>query len=181
MDELDLLLANLQQQITDKDEWIKSIVDSTLDKLDYTKLSDVIVVEFNGRFTQLAGRAKYRDNKIELSTKLWEVSSEDQRRETVVHETCHIVVRNQFGSAIQSHGYEWRSAMIKCGYYNPQRCHTIDRQSIPRQKRRKYRYGCRCGDSHVIGAVRHSRIANNKATYRCKRCRQTIVYIGRIS
>ena len=72
--------------------------------------------------------------RIRLSTVLWPRASEEERRETVVHEMCHIVVGYKHGYAASAHGFEWKEAMRNCGV-EPRRLHSVDRTGLIRRRR----------------------------------------------
>ena len=92
-------------------------------------LPTLIEVKWNRRFTKRIGDAGYSDHPlraiIRLSPWIWERASNTQRRETIIHETCHIVAWHSYGRAIQPHGPQWKLAMRKCGVA-PAVYHTID-------------------------------------------------------
>jgi len=103
------------------------------------ELAQIIVVEWNPRFTCRLGDAIYSPStyraRIRLSSTLWPRASEKERRETVVHETCHIVVGYKHGYVAYPHGAEWREKMRNCGL-KPLRTHRIDRTGLARRQRR---------------------------------------------
>ena len=115
-------------------EWIRFACDCN----NVDELAQVIVVEWNSRFTRRLGDAAYNSvtfrGRIRLSTPLWPRGSEVDRRETVIHEACHIIVGYQFGQVAQ-HGSEWKEAMRACSV-EPLRTHTIDRTGLARRHRR---------------------------------------------
>lgn len=99
-----------------------------------------IVVSFNSRFTSRMGDANWHEGLIRLSAPLWPYASFQERKETVVHETCHIACHYLFNRLTDSskwakaHGPEWRWCMEQVGYPNAKRCHTV---KIPAKLRRK--------------------------------------------
>jgi predicted SprT family Zn-dependent metalloprotease len=70
-----------------------------------------------------------------LSIALWSRASEQDRRETVIHETCHVIVGYKHGFLASHHGAEWKQAMKNCGV-EPVRTHNVDRTGLARQQRR---------------------------------------------
>ena len=93
--------------------------------------------EFNLRFTRKLGDATYNHNKkrglVRLSTPLWQRATEEQRRETVIHEACHVIVFSR--RSTEKHGPKWCEAMLNCGI-SPERTHHVDRTGLyHRQKR----------------------------------------------
>jgi predicted SprT family Zn-dependent metalloprotease len=105
-----------------------------------------IQVEWNSRFTRRLGDASYSlitmGAKIRLSSSpLWARASEKDRRETVVHETCHVVVKYKHGPFVADHGPEGKAAMRACGV-EPLRTHSVDRTGLARRQRRFVILGC---------------------------------------
>ena len=102
------------------------------------ELAQVIVVEWNQRFTRRMGDASYNPftyrARIRLSIPLWPRASEQERRETVIHETCHCIVKYKHGPFVSDHGEEWRQAMRACGV-EPLRTHNVDRSGLVRRQR----------------------------------------------
>lgn len=103
-----------------------TITDDTIEKIyDWIKecciknrmehLASEISVKFNNRLIKTWGRAWCSSNSIELSTLLWLAGSETDKRDTVIHETCHIIVHHKYGSDLDSHGKEWELCMIMSG------------------------------------------------------------------
>lgn len=99
------------------------------------ELAQVILVEWNPRFTRRLGDAGYSSitfrARIRLSSPLWPRTPEIDRRETVIHEACHIIV----GFAAAAHGSEWKEAMENCGV-EPLRLHSVDRTGLARRQKR---------------------------------------------
>jgi SprT protein len=103
------------------------------------ELAQVIVVEWNRRFTCRLGDAYYSPismrARIRLSVPLWPRASTEVRMETVVHETCHVIVGFKHGFVSRPHGAEWKQAMQNCGL-KPLRLHNIDRTGLARRQKR---------------------------------------------
>jgi SprT protein len=103
-----------------------------------SELAQVIHVEWNRRFTRRLGDAGYNSvtfrARIRLSIPLWPRTSERDRRETVIHEACHIIVGYKFGFAA-AHGPKWQEAMENCSV-EPLRTHSVDRTGLARKQRR---------------------------------------------
>ena len=91
------------------------------------ELSQVIVVEWNRRFTRRLGDGGYNPvnhrARIRLSTPLWPRAPDQDRKETVLHEACHIIVGFKHGY-VAAHGAEWREAMKNCEV-PPLRTHSV--------------------------------------------------------
>jgi SprT protein len=113
-------------------QWIKFACDCN----GVSELAQVIVVEWNRRFTRRLGDAAYSPTtyRARIRLSLWPRASEEDRRETIIHETCHLVAFYQHGF-VAAHGHEWRLAMRNCGV-EPLRLHTVDRTGLARRQRR---------------------------------------------
>ena len=120
-----------------KDGLIRKWIRYACEMNDVPELSQVVQIEWNPRFTRRTGDAMYCPHSyratIRLSLPLWRRASEEQRRETVLHETCHVIAEYKFG-ILPPHGSEWKQAMINCGL-EPVRTHAIDRTGLVRRQR----------------------------------------------
>lgn len=107
---------------------IREWIDYALDQNDVGYLSNLIRVEWNKRFTRKFAEAAYGAMPprgiIRISPMIWERAAIAQRRETIIHETCHLVAFHLHGTQIKPHGAEWKIAMENCGL-EAIRCHTI--------------------------------------------------------
>ena len=102
LDELDAILAagkNIDPQIK---EWILF----TCQANGIPELAQKIQLEWNTRYRTVAGRAIHSAMTIRISTKLWERSTPEEKRTTIIHETCHIVAREKYSNSgrIAAHG-----------------------------------------------------------------------------
>ena len=121
------------------DRHIKSWIRFACDCNGASELAQAILVEWNPRFTRRLGDAAYSPityrARIRLSIPLWPRASEQDRRETVIHETCHVIVGFKHGFGLAAHGSEWRLAMKNCAV-EPLRLHNVDRTGLARRQRR---------------------------------------------
>ena len=115
--------------------WIKHACDCN----GVPELAQMIWIEWNKRFTSRLGDATYNRismrARIRLSLPLWPRLSEEERKETVVHETCHCIVTYIHGFVPRPHGFEWKKTMRNCGF-EPRRLHSVDRTSLALRRRR---------------------------------------------
>ena len=115
-------------------EWIRF----ACERNDVPELAQAFSVEWNPRFTLRLGGAHYSPismhPRIRLSIPLWPRASTKDRRETVIHETCHCIVGYKHGYAASAHGFEWKEAMKNCGV-EPRRLHSVDRTGLIRRRR----------------------------------------------
>lgn len=109
---------------------------------------------------------------IELSAPLWSRATPAQRRQTIVHEVCHLVAGLGHG-----HGPCWRAAMRHCGLV-PLRYHSVDRTGLVRRTRHVRVY-CGCVTSlersalRLVSAARATKMRRGWR-YVCRRCRQDL-------
>lgn len=136
------------------------------------ELAKKISIEFNNRFTRRMGDAskKWDHYFIRLSAPLWPRATEAQRRETVIHEACHII-DSYLNGRMCGHKHPWKLLMIKCGL-KPERCHSVDRTGIARKHNQVDAY-CGCG-KRSIGKIKANRIRQGVSNYRCLTCKQTV-------
>lgn len=143
-----------------------------LEMLGYPDLH--VRIEFNSRFTSKMGDACYKTPvgpRIRLSAPMWPLISAAMRRDTVIHEICHIVVSheaNNSGKEPKHHGPEWKSKMRACGL-EPKRCHEFDISKVPGSRRKMKAY-CMCGSPHMFTKRTYNKILAG-AIYRCKKCK----------
>jgi predicted SprT family Zn-dependent metalloprotease len=136
-----------------------------------------VIFKFNSRLRTTMGRAQtiwWGTDVIELSGQLWGRATDAQRRQTIIHEVCHIVANRRSGKA-QGHSRAWKLCMRVCGL-DPKRCHNVDVGDLRRPfKRRQGSKKCVCGCQdriHVLGRVRAERLESNPMRFSCRICRQ---------
>ena len=136
-----------------------------------------IKFKFSKNMTRCFGLAYVRTYLIKLSEPLWLRASEQERRQVVVHEACHIIAEylaRLRRKKISSHGKEWKACMVTAGY-KPDRCHSVDRTGLVKQYV-KYEAACKCSAvwvSHVrAGSVRRKRLY-------CKHCKANVKLTGK--
>ena len=86
---------------------------------------------FNSRFRAILGQAEYWCDesgkmrwKIQYASKYWIPMGVEARRNTIVHEICHLAVEKLYGHCarpkdgeerVLDHGEQWQELMLKCG------------------------------------------------------------------
>ncbi len=154
-------------------EEIDAVMRETLERVGAPDL--VIHVEFNSRFTRRMGDARFgrfgRQHIVRFSTPLWGRATAEERRETVIHETCHIAARHIYGDHISAHGWEWKSLMRKAGAKGD-RCHSVDRGGLGRKMPRVQAY-CGCPNGHQITKARRTKMMRG-VIYKCRACRMSL-------
>jgi len=150
--------------------WMKE----TLERFNCESLD--VKIFFNKRFTARMGDATYSfpGPRIRLSEPMWPMISQAERRDTVIHETCHIVVMHEDSLAgrtgrnrSKAHGPEWRQKMRACGL-EPARLHDFDVSKLP-NSRKKFKLYCSC-DTFPVTKNRLKKVLRGEATFRCRKC-----------
>ncbi len=151
------------------DGWIRFACDCN----QVPDLAQIILVEWNPRFTRRLGDGGYNSRvlfgaRIRLSLPLWPRASEADRRETVIHETCHVIVGYKFSGNARHHGPEWKEAMTNCGV-EPQRTHSVDRTGLARRQRQFILLGCP-NETKCRITARQANLLRRGHEFRCKVC-----------
>ena len=153
------------------DQHIRQWVRYACERNEVPELAQMIVVEFNRRFTRRMGDGLYSParmvGRIRLSIPLWERASEQDRKETVIHEACHIIAFYKDGNSAP-HGSLWQQAMLNCGV-EPLRTHAVDRTGLVRRQRLFVLCDCPKEEKCRIG-VRHFNLLRRGAVLSCKIC-----------
>lgn len=153
---------------------ITELVKETFDKCGEPELFDSTTIQWNSRFTRRMGDAIYyrrtKNGRVRFSSVLWERASPEERRETVIHEACHIVAEKNHPGA--NHGPVWKRYMKMAGAKGD-RCHNVNRDGLRRrQKRVTFHCGCKEWD---LTQNRATRLKNNPwRSYFCQDCKQTL-------
>lgn len=178
----------------DDHNFIFKIVSETFDTLNEwlidEKTTKKIEIVWSNKLKTTAGTAGSGIT-ITLSNVLWERADTAQRREVIVHETCHLVVQRRYqrnklsqhkyfnnydddiDNDYRGHGEIWKNCMIACGYTDPKICHTI------KPARRLFLYVCDCpGREHKIKVKLHNSYMR-KEIYglRCNICGSLCTFI----
>jgi predicted SprT family Zn-dependent metalloprotease len=131
---------------------IPRLIEYACEKNNVSELYETITFKFNNRFTKKLGDANPNTRVIRLSSPLWERATEDQKKEVIVHEVCHLIAQYkawmQKTYILDLHGAEWRAAMKNVGYNDPSQYHTINREGIAR-KYASYYVQCSCAKRRV--------------------------------
>ncbi len=156
--------AEMKRNVT---EWVRW----TRENLGHSSLVNDIDVQWNSRFTAKLGDARFKPtgSRVRFSTPIWPRASEEERRQTVIHEICHIIVAYEAHvnglPRRRSHGHEWQLMMVRCKV-PPERTHCVDTKGL--STRRRVEISCGCKEILVTKYIA-GRIAFG-ADFRCKRC-----------
>ena len=128
-------------------------------------------IKFNRRFTRALGclrwhREERRADSIEFSAQAWPHLTLAERRQTVIHEACHLADAYKRGDS--DHSWRWRTLMLKCGESPDRTMRTT--YTPPRRANTRPRVSCtECGALHRI-PKRAERMWLDGAA-RCAKCR----------
>lgn len=150
---------------------INQIIQETLSTVGFPNLK--IKWEWNGRFTIRLGDAECLRwlNKIRFSSILWPLASPQERRATIIHETCHITADYRHRKRCM-HGPEWFQEMQRAGIRHPQIYHsvpTFKRGQVP-----PVPAYCKCKKIQSLSAGETAQLLNRKRTYYCSSCKTNI-------
>lgn len=87
---------------------VRYMVDACHD-LGVPELIDEITIEFSTGMRKSVGKAFPARRYILLSRYYWAYLPESEKRDTIIHEVCHIV------NPGADHGRAWKDAMVRCG------------------------------------------------------------------
>ena len=151
------------------------------EKCDENDLIGNIGVLFSERFTRKIGEARYyceyelrpAYGLIRLSTPLFEIATDKQRKSVVVHESCHLIANHcafKHAISIKPHGIEWQQLMLVCG--------EVPRATFPVHPGllTKPSFGikimmkCDCPGGSLIGPQQFYRLVEESRAYYCKIC-----------
>lgn len=145
-----------------------------LTKIGREDLKGKLRIDWNTRYTRCMGTYSPTVGQIELSTQLFRRATTEQRKQTVVHELCHMVVdfstRRVFLPAPPPHGTLWQRTMRLAGMV-PTRCHKVDRTGL---KRKNATVSVKCGcPVKTISKCRATKMYKG-TLYKCGHCTQII-------
>jgi len=157
---------------------VKAVVAEVCERCGHPEVAGRIELRWSQRMTSAMGNASRRNMMayhytIKLSTPLFLRATVDERRQTIIHEVCHVldgIVNNRK----MSHGPTWKAMMKRAGV-TPQRCHNVDTSGL-RKARKTYRYTCPNGHkSYELGAIRHRNMQSvGGRKYICPVCREKL-------
>jgi SprT protein len=140
---------------------------------------DRIQLEWSNRMTNAMGRASRKgwetDYTIKLSTKLFARASDAEKRQTVIHEACHIIDAI-INDVRMSHGPSWKDCMRRADC-EPLRCHSVSNAGLVKA----YHYTCPNGcHEFMLSARMHNSVLRGKHRI-CKTCKSRISWNGRVT
>jgi SprT protein len=149
-------------------------------------IADKIRLKWSNRMTSAMGIASFDPKTqvytIKLSVPLFKRATEEQKRQTVIHEACHIVevVNRGYvdwnGRVVyprMSHGPYWAKAMRNADC-KPDVYHKVSNDGL----RKKYIYECpNCCAEFKLSAILHNRCERGRHRI-CGKCKSRIVWRG---
>ncbi len=102
------------------------VVKTTLTKCNTSNIFHLVEINFSTRMTRSLGNVCYSEVEsgpykgmiinahIGLSEILWPFINQAERRNTIIHEVCHLVAFHNYGLNIKAHGKEWKRYMGLC-------------------------------------------------------------------
>lgn len=144
---------------------IRALVDETCAALGMPNA--VTTIQWNGRFSNRMGDANWVLRRVRFSSVLWPRATVEDRRQTIIHEVCHIVANVTAGKTVR-HGLAWKATMRRAGV-RPDRCHSVDRTGIRRRNAGSISVVCACpGKIMTLGKLRAGRMRLGFAKYTCR-------------
>ncbi|MDC3263709.1 SprT-like domain-containing protein [Porticoccaceae bacterium] len=141
----------------------------------YGRRFDTVSVDFDLK-GKCAGmyQVKGRSRRIRYNPWLFAKYFEDSLHETVPHEVAHYIVDCLYGlRRVKPHGIEWKRVMIDLGA-EPKATGDYDLTGIPVRQYTQFAYKCGCR-THQLTSLRHKKILQRRAQYRCQYCHGFLV------
>jgi len=131
-----------------------------------------VVFDLKGRASGMY-RVQGRQRVIRYNPWIFASHYDDCLASTVPHEVAHYLSDVVFGlRTIRPHGREWK-ALMKAFGADASVTANYSLQGVPLKRTVKFSYCCGC-DQHFLGTQRHRRILSGQASYRCRRCGETL-------
>lgn len=132
-----------------------------------------ITYEWNNRFSSTIGKASYFFNKtglIKLSTKAWEVMSDHQKVDVILHETAHILAFHLYEDAKDDvdacHGKRWKHVAKIVGAIPNKTCNYAP---SCRRKVKRITLKCDCYSGCMVTTQQFNKIKTS--LHRCYKCK----------
>jgi len=159
--------------IPNRDDHIRMWIYESCKANNVPQLFKKISYRFNNKLTRCFGLAYTNQKHVEFSSPLWDRATEQEKRQVVIHETCHIIAKYKHDFKIKDHGEEWKKCMIAVGVA-PERCHTVDREGLVRQY---VKYEADCGCTKIwVGHVKAGQVRNKNLS--CRKCKGKVSLTG---
>jgi predicted SprT family Zn-dependent metalloprotease len=135
------------------------------------EVAQTLVIGYNPRLVRCIGRARYvaktNNYHIEFSVPLWKLVADEKRRNTVIHELCHVA--DHIKNGYMGHKKTWKDLMVLCGEL-PSRTFEPPPGHKALLPRCRYELHCACS-VHPVGKYRLSKVLDGKI-YVCIKCKK---------
>lgn len=158
-------------------EKISELIQFACDKNGRPDIAAMITVSWSNRMTVTMGRVSRSRSEnayaIKLSTKLFARATPEQQRQTVIHETCHVidaVINREWG-----HGSGWKSVM-RCAGVEAKVHHEVSSEGLVKD----FVYECpsKCHDFRLSTRMHNGMVRGDRRT--CKTCGGFISFTGQV-
>ena len=151
---------------------VRELIQFACDANGRPDIADMIRVRWSNRMVRSMGIASKRSSEshytIKLSTPLFLRATEEQQRQTVIHEACH-VIDSVVNKVRMSHGYSWQKCMRLC-QVKPERCHSVSCVGL----RPGFDYHCpTCRKNFTLTKTLHNKVLRGQRRI-CNVCRTQI-------
>ena len=85
-------------------EEVRIVVNDACQKCGYPETASKITIEFTKRLKTTLGQANSKKMMIRFNSNLWPRTPDKDRRETIIHEVCHILLDVAYPKNRQAHG-----------------------------------------------------------------------------
>jgi SprT protein len=116
------------------------------------------------------------DEWISLNVILFRENPAEYINQVIPHELCHVWKR-RLKLPGDAHGKHWQGLMRKMGV-PPVPCHSMDVTNTRVVTKRIHGYRCKCERLLHVTPAQHADIMRSREPYRCRRCKQPVVYAG---
>ena len=154
-------------------EQILELILFACEKNGVPELAPQIKWRWSKKYTRKMGSAEYKKLLITLSRPLFLTrATEDDQKQTVVHEACHLIAFYKFYNNYQlplrlkPHGRELQQAMLRCGK-EPRRCHKVPLATVAH-------FECNCRKEIFVSRLQEKRIRRAiilGSYYTCRKCK----------
>lgn len=163
---------------------VDKMIDTIYKKGSYSNelFKKTVNVEYRTDMGKVAGRAWYRDNKIQLNAIMMAENMDEFMNETIPHEFAHLAVKYTYANAKQAHGPEFRAVCRQLGAQGTT-YHRMDTVSSLRAKNpAKKLFAYACDDScrtFNFTQIRHTK-AKNGSNYLCTCCKKVLKFVEEV-
>jgi predicted SprT family Zn-dependent metalloprotease len=157
---------------------ISELIQFACDKNGRPDIAAMIAVSWSNRMIVTMGKVHggpLIGYKMTLSAKIFASISEEEQRDTVIHETCH-VIDGHVNNRKMSHGEGWKVAMCRAGL-EPRRIYEAEVNPLVK----RFIYSCpnKCKDEYPLSTILHNRVSKGR-TRICAKCHSCLSFTGKV-